>query len=78
MKRTAPLHFISPPPTSTIINQKYKKERRGNRERTGEATLFVCVFLLTDATETHLFVIWAIADMFYVCGVDKNVFGCGI
>jgi hypothetical protein len=33
------------------------------------ATLFVCVFLLTDATETHLFVIWAIADMFlmFVC-----------
>merc|ERR1719478_1208949 len=44
----------------------------------GCATLFACVFLLTDATETHLFVIWAIADMFYVCGVDKNVFGCGI
>ena len=52
-------------------NQSKKNEKKASRHRsrTGTATLFVCVFLLTDATETHLFVIWAIADMFlmFVC-----------
>jgi hypothetical protein len=57
--------------TTKECNQSKKNEKKASRHRsrTGTATLFVCVFLLTDATETHLFVIWAIADMFlmFVC-----------
>ena len=52
-----------------IPSARKKKGKRAFEipRRTGCATLFACVFLLTDATETHLFVIWAIADIIIVC-----------
>lgn len=71
-------HFISlrfPPrrkrkPKERVIPSARKKKGKRAFEiprRTGCATLFAGVFLLTDATETHLFVIWAIADIIIVC-----------
>lgn len=73
--------YLSPIPPPTPRDEKGNqrervipsaRKKKGKRafeipRRTGCATLFACVFLLTDATETHLFVIWAIADIIIVC-----------